>query len=136
MRYVEYKPDTGEIVSVSLHPDHIPYLPLEGLSYLENVAADSATQMVSGEDIVDRPLFPGLPGSGIAPLTLDLSVIPDGHTLVFKNEAGDELEVVTPSEDIVLTDPGTYGFMVVVKFPYITETRSSYYSGNIVVRSS
>jgi len=74
--------------------------------------------------IKPRPELPGLPTEGPAPLTLDLSPLPEGTTLTLTNEAGDAMTLSLPlTEPLTLTDPGAYRARIAPPFPWLPSTQ-------------
>ena len=68
--------------------------------------------------LVLRPTAPVWPTSGIAPLTLDISTIAEGSTLVVYNSAGDSMTITDFSEPLILTGADRYEIELHQPFPY------------------
>lgn len=75
--------------------------------------ADAPDEKVSWVDdgaVVARPALPGFDPD-------DLDALPDGTAIRVTNEAGQYLDFTTPSDVLVLRDPGIYRFRVSAPFP-------------------
>lgn len=69
--------------------------------------------------ILPRPVPPGLPVSGVAPLVIDLSVYPAGTVITARNPEGDVIEITDLSEPLTLIDAGSYHIAVAPPWPHM-----------------
>ncbi|MGR3498767.1 MAG: hypothetical protein ACU0E9_07735 [Limimaricola soesokkakensis] len=67
-------------------------------------------------EVQDRPAVPAL---AIEAGAVDLSALPAGAAVTFRNEAGEELTLTDLAEPVTLADPGEYRVAVDPPFPWL-----------------